>query len=329
VPLERFVLRSDAGVEVELVDHGAAIEVVRSPDRDGEIADVTLRLDTDDDRVERNNHLGITVGRFANRIGGARFELDGVEHVLDANEGTNQLHGGSVGFGKVRWDVADATNDSVRFTRTSPAGDMGFPGELRAEVHYRLRGDTIEIDLTATTDAPTVCSLTNHAYWNLGGPTEATIEEHHVAVAASKVVPVGETLIPDGEPVPVEGPFDLRAGADLGGRIGFPLANGYDHCFMVDGTGVRRHARVEHRPSGRSLEVWSNMPAVQFYTGAFLDGPGGGGRDHGPFAALAIEPQHVPDAPNLSWAPSAGLRPGQRYHHRLEFRLTTDATETR
>ncbi|MEM9466836.1 MAG: aldose epimerase family protein [Actinomycetota bacterium] len=325
--LERFVLRSAAGVEVELVDHGAAIEVVRAPDRHGEIADVTLRLDGDADRLGTNPHMGITVGRFTNRIGGARFTLDGIEYPLAANEGANLLHGGAAGFGKVTWEVVDASADGVRFGLTSADGDMGFPGEMRAEVTYRLHDTTIAIDLVADTDAPTVCSLTNHAYWNLGGPTEPTIDDHVVALNASSVVPVDDDLIPEGEPVAVEGPLDLRAGAGLGGRIGFPLANGFDHCFMVDGTGFRRHGTVDHPRSGRRLEVWSDQPAVQFYTGAFLAGPGGGGRDHGPYAALAIEPQHVPDAPNQPWAPSAVLRPGERYHHRLELRLTTDAPE--
>ncbi len=327
MPLERFVLSSTDGVQVELVGHGAAIEVVRAPDRKGDVADVTLRMDSDDDRLGHNPHMGITVGRFANRIGGARFTLDGVEHRLDANEGANLLHGGTLGFGKVGWEVAEATDELVRFALTSADGDMGFPGELHAEAQYRLSGSTIEIDLTAATDAPTVCSMTNHAYWNLGGPGEATIDDHVVTVDASSVVPVDDTLIPDGEPVPAEGPLDLRAGALLGSRIGFPLINGFDHCFMVDGEGFRRHARVEHPASGRRLEVWSDQPAAQFYTGAFLSGPGGGGREHGAYAALAIEPQHVPDAPNQPWAPSAVLRPGERYHHRLALQLTNDAPE--
>ena len=327
MPLERFTLTSAAGIEVELVDHGAAIEVIRTPDRSGEVADVTLRLDSDEDRLGHNPHMGITVGRFANRIGGARFELDGVEHHLEANEGDNILHGGVAGFGKVGWSGERADDDTVRFTRTSPAGEMGFPGEVRVEVVYRLADDTLEIGFTASTDAPTVLSLTNHAYWNLGGPAEPTIDDHVVTLDASHVVPVDDTLIPDGEPVRAEGPFDLRTGAQLGSRIGFALPNGFDHCFMIDGEGFRRHAVVEHPATGRRLEVWSDKPAAQFYTGAFLDGPGGGGRTHGPYAALAIEPQHVPDAPNQPWAPSSVLRPGETYRHRLAFRLTTDASE--
>ena len=149
-----------------------------------------------------------------------------------------------------------------------------------------------------------------------------------VTVDASTIVPIGDDLIPTGPPVPAEGPYDLRHGALLGGRIGFPLPHGYDHCYLVDGEGLRRHARVDHPATGRRLEVWSDQPAVQFYTGAFLSGAGGGGRPHDPFAALAIEPQHVPDAPNQAWAPSAVLRPGETYRHHLELRLGTVDEET-
>ena len=323
--LERFALRSDAGVEVELVDLGAAIEVVRAPDRDGRVDDVTLRLDSDQDRLADNPHFGITVGRFANRIGGARFTLEGVEYQLAANEGANMLHGGPAGFGKVRWTGEQHGEGTVGFTRVSPDGDMGFPGSMTTTVTYRLVGSTLTINHEATTDAPTICSLTNHACWNLGGPGEATIDDHVVTIDASSVVPIDDALIPEGPPTLVEGPFDLREGVHLATRIGFPLPNGYDHCFMVDGDGLRRHARVDHPASGRRLEVWSDHPAVQFYTGAFLTGPGGGGRHHAPYAALAIEPQQVPDAPNQPWAPSAVLRPGETYRHHLELRLGTDA----
>ena len=206
---------------------------------------------------------------------------------------------------------------------------MGFPGELQASVTYRLQAATVSIDLEATTSAPTVCSLTNHAYWNLGGPTEATIDDHAVTLDASRIVPVDETLIPRRRAHRrSSGPFDLRAAAAAqSAESAFPLPAGYDHCFLVDGDGLRRHARVDHAASGRRLEVWSDQPACQFYTGAFLPGTEGGGRTHGPFSALALEPQHVPDAPNLAWAPSPVLRPGETYRHHLEFRLTTDAEE--
>lgn len=328
MPLRRFTLRSAAGTEAELVDLGAAIEAIRAPDRHSAVDDITLHLDDDGARTDhaRNPHLGITVGRFANRIGGARFELDDVVHELEVIEGDNLLHGGANGLGRQRWEVIN-TDAGVTFSLVSPDGDMGFPGTLPATVHYRLVDTTLHVDMSATTDAPTVCSLSNDTYWNLGGPTETTIDDHIVTLDASALVPVGDDLIPDGEPVDAERPFNLRAGAVLGGRVGFPLPAGYDHCFMVDGAGFRRHARVDHPATGRRVEVWSDQPACQFYTGAFLPGTEGGGRIHDAFAGLALEPQHVADAPNLPWAPSPVVRHGEPYRHHLEFRLTTDASE--
>ena len=328
MPLRRFTLRSAAGIEVELVDLGAAVEVIRAPDRGGTIDDITLRLDDGEARTDhaRNPHLGITVGRLANRIRRARFELDGVVHELASNEGDNPSHGGADGFGRRRWEVVD-TDDSIIFSLVSPDGDMGFPGTLTATVRYQLVDTNLHVDMSATTDAPTVCSLSNHTYWNLGGPNETTIDDHVVTVDASTLVPVGDDLIPDGEPVDAEGPFDLQARAMLSGRIGFPLPAGYDHCFMVDGTGFRRHARVDHPATGRRVEVWSDQPACQFYTGAFLPGTEGGGRTYDAFTALALEPQHVADAPDLPWAPSPIVRPGEPSRHHLEFRPTTNASE--
>lgn len=164
--------------------------------------------------------------------------------------------------------------------------------------------------------------MTNHTYWNLGGPSEEDISDHAVQLAADTVVPIDEASLPAGPPTPVEGtPFDLRSSATLRDRLGFALPNGYDHCFMVEGDGFRRHARVTH-PSGRILEMWSDQPAVQFYTGAFLSGGAGADdRHHDPFGAMCLEPQHVPNAPNLDWAPSAVLRPGEHYVHQLEYHL--------
>ena len=298
MPLRRFTLRSAAGIEVELVDLGAAVEVIRAPDRHGDIDDITLRLDDDEARTDhaRNPHLGITVGRFANRIGGARFELDGVVHELAATRATTcctagpTVSGGGGGSRRHRRRRHLLARESRR--------RHGLPRHLTATVHYRLVDTTLHVDISATTDAPTVCSLSNHTYWNLGGPTETTIDDHVVTLDASTLVPVDADLIPDGEPVAPRDPSTCgRVSARRPHR--FPLPAGYDHCFMVDGAGFRRHARIDHPTTGRRVEVWSDQPACQFYTGAFLPGTEGGGRTHGAFAALALEPQHVADAPNL------------------------------
>lgn len=321
-PVHRHRLESPSGLSIELLDLGATLCRIEIPGPHGPIP-LSLGLDSVaayEDPV-RNPYLGVTVGRFANRIGGAMFTIDDIAYALDANEGDNQLHGGSLGFSRFVWD-ADATDDAVTFRRTSPDREMGFPGTLHAAVTFRLDDRTIHIRHEATCDQATIVSMTNHTYWNLGGPTEADVREHAVQIDATTVVPVDDATLPSGPPHPVAGTtHDLRAATRLGDRLGFGLPNGYDDCFVVDGDGLRRHARVDH-PSGRALEVWSDQPAVQFYTGAFLSGgPGADGRAHDPFAAFCLEPQHIPDAPNLDWAPSAALRPGERYVHELEFRL--------
>lgn len=320
--VHRHRLANDTGLAIELLDLGATLRRVEVPGHDGPVP-LTLALDGTAayEDPTSNPYLGVTVGRYANRIGHAMFTLDGLAHALDANEGDNQLHGGSLGWSHFVWE-AEVGDEAVTFRRTSPDGEMGFPGTVDASVRFSLRGRTIRIDHTATTDRPTVVSMTNHSYWNLGGPTEADVRDHRVRIDATTVVPVDDAAVPTGPPRPVaDTTHDLRRPTRLGDRLGFALPDGFDDCFPIDGEGFRRHARVDH-PSGRSLEVWSDQPAVQFYTGAYLAGrPGADGRTHDPFAALCLEPQHVPDAPNLPWAPSPVLRPGQRYVHHLEFRI--------
>jgi aldose 1-epimerase len=325
--VRRHRLEAASGLAIELLDLGATLARVEIPGPGGEPVPLILDLETLAQREDpvRNPYLGVSVGRYANRLRGAQFPLDGITHAVQANEGDNQLHGGSPGFAHLVWDAATAADDTVRFTRTSPDGENGFPGEMEISATYRLTDHEIRITYEATTDAPTVISMTNHAYWNLGGAGEDDIGDHSVSIAADTVVPVDDETLPSGPPESVEGtPFDLRQPTRLSERLGFSLPNGFDHCFMIDGEGMRRQARVTH-PSGRTLEVWSDQPAVQFYTGAFLSGgPGADGRHHDPFSAFCLEPQRVPDAPNLEWAPSAVLRPGERYVHELRFHLHWD-----
>lgn len=321
--VHRWRLTASSGLAVELLDLGATLHRVEVPGEGGPSVPLALSLDSVAEREDpvRNPYLGVSVGRYANRLGNAEVTLDGLTYTLDANEGDNQLHGGAFGFSHVVWD-AEEVEHGVRFHRVSPDGEMGFPGTVDAAVTYTLHDHHIAITFEATTDAPTVVSMTNHTYWNLGGPSEEDISDHAVQLAADTVVPIDEASLPAGPPTPVEGtPFDLRSSATLRDRLGFALPNGYDHCFMVEGDGFRRHARVTH-PSGRILEMWSDQPAVQFYTGAFLSGGAGADdRHHDPFGAMCLEPQHVPNAPNLDWAPSAVLRPGEHYVHQLEYHL--------
>lgn len=323
--VHRHRVEAASGLAIEVMDLGATLCRVEVPSPDGPVP-LTLGLDgvaAHEDPVA-NPYLGVTVGRYANRIGGAMFTIDDLAYALDANEGDNQLHGGSIGFNRFVWDM-DAAEHGVVLRRTSPDGEMGFPGTVDAVVAMSVDDHTIRIRHEATTDRPTIVSMTNHSYWNLGGPGEPDVRDHRVTIHAERVVPIDDATLPSGPPATVDDTdVDLRAPTRLGDRLGFAMPNGFDHCFMVDGSGLRRHARVDH-PTGRALEVWSDQPAVQFYTGAFLSGgPGADHRDHDPFAALCLEPQHVPDAPNLGWAPSAVLRPGERYVHELEFRLEWD-----
>lgn len=326
-------------MRIDLLDLGATLERIEVPGPGGRPVPLSLGLATVAERDDpvRNPYLGVTVGRVTNRIAASRFRVDGATHVVQANEGVNQLHGGPVGFSRRIWDV-EADGAEVRFRLTSPDGDMGFPGTVQATVVYRLvsdreDGDTIRITHEATTDAPTPISMTNHTYWNLAGPTVATVDDHLLAVDAETVVPVDDALLPSGPPVAVaDSEFDLRRPVVLGSRIGRSLPDGYDHCFVVGGTGLRRHARLEHRATARTLEVWSDQPALQVYTGGALAGDvGADGRTHHRFGAICLEPQHIPDAVNLDWAPSPVVRPGERYVHELEFRLhvpRTDQPET-
>ena len=322
MPVHRHRLESASGLAIEVMDLGATLVRVEVPGPHGPLP-LSLALDdlSDHEDPVRNPHLGVTVGRWANRIAGAMITIDDLAHALDANEGDNHLHGGGIGFSRFVWD-ADTADDRVTFRRTSPDGEMGFPGEVEATTTFTVDDRTIGIRHEAITDRATVVSMTNHTYWNLGGPAETDIRDHVVEVDATTVVPIDDATLPSGPPEPVaDTTFDLREPTRLGDRLGFALPNGFDHCFMVDGDGLRRQARVAH-PNGVSLEVWSDQPAVQFYTGAFLaGGPGADGRNHDPFAAFCLEPQQVPDAPNLDWAPSAVLRPGERYVHELQFRL--------
>ncbi len=326
-PVQRHTLRHPSGLAVELLDLGASVARVEIPDGSDGAVPLCLDLDTLAEREDpaRNPYLGATIGRWANRLRDSRFTIDGRDFPVEANEGAHQLHGGPIGFSHLVWH-ADATDTTVTFHRTSPAGEMGFPGTLDVTVTYEIDDRVLRVTYEATTDAPTIVSLTNHTYWNLGGPAEDDIGDHTVQLDADLVVPVDQATLPSGEPAPVAGTlFDLRMPTRLADRIGFRLPNGYDHCFMIRGEGFRRHARIVHPGTGRSVEIWSDRPATQLYTGVYLGGGAGAdGRTHDPFAAVCVEPQHVPDAPNLRWAAPTVLRPGERDVHSLEFRFDWD-----
>ena len=329
-PVTAYTVSADGhGIQLTVLDLGATVTRLRMPLRSNGFADVALGLhDARDYAAPTSAYLGATVGRYANRIAGARFTLDGTPHKLSANEGTTCLHGGPGGFSTRLWTVVSSDDSSVELELRSPDGDQGFPGTVTARVRYAVGPDAVTIEHRAHTDAPTVVSLTNHTYLNLAG--EGTVDEHRLTVAADGYLPVDPRSIPLGHVEPVEGtPFDLRHGAVLGDRVGadhaqVSQAGGIDHAFVIDGEGLRLAARLEHPPTGRVLEVSSTQPSLQVYTGHKLDGTltDRGGRVLEPRAGIALECQGYPDAPNQPAFPSAVLRPGEEYRATTVWRFS-------
>lgn len=330
--VERFTLRNENNVEVELATLGAAIHAIRTPDRAGQVADIVLGFDTLDGWMNNAPFFGVVVGRYANRIANGRFTLDGQEYTLATNDGPNHLHGGNRGFDKVNWSAEVLTSDdpAVRFTYVSADGEEGYPGTLTVSVTYTLDDDNeLRLDYEATTDAPTVVNLSNHSYFNLAGT--GTVLDHEIRIAADRYTPVDATLIPTGELAPVEDtPFDFRTATAIGARIEadheqIGIAGGYDHNFVLEGQAGTMHeaARVEDPVSGRTLEVETTQPGVQFYTGNFLDGSivGKAGVAYARNAGFCLETQHFPDSPNQSGFPSTVLAPGQTLHETTVFRF--------
>jgi aldose 1-epimerase len=320
-------------LEVGVVELGARLAMLRAPDRNGVRADVVLGFDEPAYAADRA-FFGATVGRFANRIAGGTFVLDGTRHHLPCNEDGVALHGGTDGFDRKIF-TADAVVErpggrSATLRRTSPHGENGFPGTLEVAVTYTIVGSEVTIEHTARTDAPTVVNLTNHAYLNLAGG--GTVDDHVVRIAAGHYLPVDAHLIPTGELAPVHGtPFDFRGRARIGARLReahpqLRRTRGYDHTYVLDrptGADLILAAHIEEPHSGRTLTLLTDQPGVQFYSGNFLDGTTvlRDGRVARQGDAFCLEPQHFPDAPNRPEFPSTVLRPGQLYRSRILLRF--------
>jgi len=332
---ERFTL-SRGDITVELTSWGGYVMSIVVPDRDGAKADVTLGPPIEPEAwFGEAGFMGALVGRYANRIAGGRFTLDGHAFTLARNNGPNSLHGGPGGFHKRLWSATLVTTDdgeAVQMTYVSPDGEEGFPGTLTAVVVYSLTADRgLKMDYSATTDAPTVVNLTNHAYFNLAGEGQGDVLGHVVQIEADRFTPVDDTLIPTGELRPVEGtPFDFRSPVAIGARIDaddpeLEAGGGYDHNFVLRGRmgELRRVVRVVEPKSGRVLEVLTTEPGVQFYTGNSLNGSieGKSGRTYGPRSGFCFETQHYPDSPNHPEFPSVVLRPGETYRHTTVYRF--------
>jgi len=318
---------SAGAMRASLITYGATLIGLETPDRSGRTADVTLGHATVEGWLKNQGFFGATVGRYGNRIAKGRFTLDGKNYVLATNNGENHLHGGVVGFTKKLWTaepVASADGEAVRFAYTSPDGEEGYPGNLAATVVYTLtQAGELRIEMTATTDKPTVINLVNHTYWNLAGSGDCL--NHMLMLSADRYTVVGAGLIPTGEIADVRGtPLDFTAPTRIGERIG-QVEGGYDHNFVVRGTAgeVRLAARADDPASGRALELHTDQPGVQFYSGNFLASvPGRGGAVYGKHAGFCLETQRFPDSPNHENFPSAVLRPGQTYRHTMILKFS-------
>ena len=337
--VDRFTMTNAHGVQVAAMTFGGIITSVRVPDRTGAFADVVLGFDAlqpylprpaaPDGRRTGHPFFGSIVGRYGNRIGNARFTLDGRTYTLAANNGPNHLHGGVRGFDKHVWNAeADAERRRVTFSRRSPDGEEGYPGNLDVRVVYTLTdANELAIEYEAVTDRPTPVNLTQHSYFNLGGHASGDILAHEVTIHADRYTPVDDTLIPTGELAPVDGtPFDFRTPTRVGARIdtphpGLKAAGGYDHNYVLNGRGFKPAARVVERKTGRTLDVATTEPGMQFYTGNFLDGSQIG-KEQAVYryrTGLCLETQHFPDSPNKPQFPSTILRPGETYRSRTVF----------
>ncbi len=324
-PIERFTLRNRHGLSAQVMTLGATLLGVETPDRTGRWANITLHLDTFEQYLAGHPCLGSTCGRYANRIARGRFVLDGVEYRLMTNEGPNHLHGGRVGFDKVLWHaevLEEPPAHGVRFTYTSPDGEEGYPGTLQASVTFRLTDENeLQLDYTAQTDKPTVVNLTNHAYWNLAGG--GTALDHELAIYADRYLPVDAELIPLGELAPVAGTaMDFTTPRSIRSRIA-EVPPGYDHCYVLRPGPPNQLvpcAAVYEPTTGRTMEVWTTEPGVQFYTGNHLD-VRCGDRSYRRHDGFCLECQHFPDSPNHPEFPSTVLRPGQTYRQRTVHRF--------
>ena len=330
--IEMFTLRNAQGATAKVITYGATLTELWVPDRAGKLGDVVLGFDDLQGYVEKHPWFGATVGRVANRIARGKFALDGKEYWLEINDPPNNLHSGPRGLSRVVWRAEPLSKGyvaGVRLTYLTPEGDGGFPGNLSVEVIYRLTDENeLQIEYTASTDKATPVNMTNHTYFNLDGGKD--ILGHVLYLQAENYTPVDATLIPTGEIQSVMGtPLDFTRPVAIGARIGQMNGNpgGYDHNLVLSEETEKRKlaARVGGPVSGREMEVWTTEPAVQFYSGNFLDGmiTGKRGVVYGKHSGFCLETQHYPDALNHPNFPSIVLRPGCTYRSETVYRFST------
>lgn len=330
--VQLFTLTNKNGVTVGITNYGGIVTSWVTPDKNGNKSSVVVGMESLDEYLKKPPYFGAIIGRYGNRIGDAKFKLDGNTYTLAANNGKNNLHGGNKGFDKVVWDATPAADSTPSLTLNyfSKDGEEGFPGNLKVTVVYTLTdADELNIEYTAETDKATPVNLTNHSYFNLTGSTENTILNHTLQIAADHFTPVDATLIPTGEIKAVKGTvFDFTTPHVIGARIdSVPGAapGGYDHNWVLNRTdsSLQLVATLSDTTSGRKLEVYTTEPGIQFYSGNFLDGTfSSGGKPVKFRTALCLETQHFPDSPNKPKFPSTILKPGEKYHTVTKYKVS-------
>ncbi len=337
--VDLYTLRNGPGMTVDIMTYGGIIQKLLVPDRHGRLTNVVLGFPTLADYVANNSpYFGALIGRYANRIAGGKFTLDGQTYQLPLNNGPNSLHGGTTGFDKRVWTATEVPpahgSVGLKLHYTSPSGEMGYPGTVQVDVTYTLDSrDALRIDYRATTDQPTIVNLTNHTYWNLAGEGSGTVYDQVLRLNASRFTPVDSTLIPTGAIVPVAGtPLDFTRPTPIGAHIrsGDPqivLAQGYDFNYVLnrhDSTSMVLAAQARDPHSGRALAIYTTQPGIQFYSGNFLDGTltGTSGGTYRQSDGFALETQHFPDSPNQPNFPSTVLRPGHAFTSSTIYQLS-------
>lgn len=326
-----YTLASSKGLRARITNFGAALVSLHVPDRNGGLDDVVLGFDGLEGYLTQNAYIGVTVGRYANRIAKGKFTLDGVEYTLAVNNGPNHLHGGLKGFDKVVWSTQEAVAAEdeawVKMTYLSPDGEEGYPGNLTCTVTYTLtNADELRVSYEGTTDKKTVVNLTNHSYWNLAGRAGGNILGHELTIDADKFTAVDAGLIPTGALASVHDmPLDFTRPRPIGSRLSH-LAHGYDHNYVLNGEAgtLRFCAQVREPRSGRVMAVHTTEPGLQLYTGNYLDGSlvGKEGKPYDKHAGFCLETQHYPDSPNKPQFPSVVLEPGQKYASQTVHRFS-------
>jgi len=316
--VQLVTLKNDNGIEVKITNYGGTVTSILAPDAEGNFENIVLGFDDLDKYLAGTPYFGALIGRYGNRIAEGKFTLDGEAYQLDVNDGENHLHGGVKGFDKVLWDIESVSANSLELSYLSEDGEMGYPGNLTVNMTYTLTADNeLKMDYQATTDKATPVNLTNHSYFNLSGDPESRILDHELQIAADQYTPVNAQLIPTGEIAAVEGtPFDFTEPFEIGARID-DVQGGYDHNFVLDNSdGTMQSVATLFDPeTKRELEVITEEPGLQFYSGNFLDGTltGPDGAKFVQYSALCLETQHFPNSPNEADFPSTILEPGDTY----------------